>query len=184
MKRLSLIICVTACLTVLAAGANAQQQLNFAGLPLVDSPSPVPSGYGELTWGNFFYVNPYGWTGAGPGYRLGPQGEDIAFIGGESCRLSGNTCYGTLSDAGGFELVGANVAAGFGPEAIIVNAYSNGHFVGTANYFLTTKMQTLTFPSSWGVVTEVSIQAGGSPGDFVVYSLELYTIVQDPPPTM
>lgn len=64
MKRSISIICVTACLVVLAAGANAQQQLNFANLPLVNSPSPIPSGYGQLNWGNFFYVNPYGWSGS------------------------------------------------------------------------------------------------------------------------
>jgi hypothetical protein len=182
MKRSISIICVTACLVILAAGANAQQQLNFANLPLVNSPSPIPSGYGQLNWGNFFYVNPYGWSGSGAGYRLGPKDEDVAFIGGESCRLSGNTCYGTLSSAGGFELVSANVAAGSNPEAIIVNAYTNGRFVGSANYFLTAEMRTLIFPSSWGVVTEVSIQSDGSPGDFVVYSLNLYTVVEDPPP--
>jgi hypothetical protein len=182
MKRSISIICLTACLVVLAAGANAQQQLNFADLPLVNSPSPMPSGYGQLNWGNFFYVNPYGWSGSGPGYQLGAKGEDVAFIGGEACRLSGYTCFGTLSNAGGFELVSANAAAGFGPEAIIVNAYANGRFVGSANYFLTTEVRTLNFPSSWGVVTDVSIQAGGAPGDFVVYGLSLYTIVQDPPP--
>lgn len=74
------------------------------------------------------------------------------------------------------------MAAGFNPEAIIVNAYANGRFVGSASYFLTMETRTLTFPPSWGVVTEVSIQSDGSPGDFVVYSLNLYTIVQDPPP--
>jgi len=176
-------IVLLACLLALATGAIAQEQLNFDNLPLLSSPSPMPNGYGNLNWGNFFYVNPYAWSGAGPGYMLGPQGEDVAFIGGEYCRLGGgNSCFGTLSDAGGFQLVSAQVAGGFGPAAITATAYNNGTYVGSANFFVGTQMETLNFPSSWGVVTEVSIQVTGQTNDLVVYKLSLYTIVQDPLP--
>jgi len=176
MKPLIATACLTLCLLALVVSASAQQELNFAGLPLANNPTPMPNGYGQLDWGNFFYVNPYGWSGAGSGFKLGPKGQNVAFVGGEYCRISGYTCVGTLSDFRGFALASANVAAGFAPTAITVSAYSNGSFVGSANYFLSTEMSTLTFPSSWGVVTEISIQASGEPGDFVVYSLSLYTL--------
>ena len=169
-----------ACLMALAIGATAQQQLNFANLPALNSPSPMPAGYGQLTWGNFFYVNPWGWSGAGSGYKLGSEGSDVAFLGGEYCRLGGNQCFGTLT--GTFELVSADVAGGYGPAAITATAYNNGAYVGTANFFVGTKRETLSFPSSWGVITEVSIGVTGATGDLVVYGLNVYTVVQDPPP--
>ena len=166
-----------ACLMALAIGATAQEQLNFANLPAINSPSPMPAGYGQLTWGNFFYVNPDGWSGAGPGYKLGLQNQDVAFIGGLNCRLAGgNSCFGTLNDSLGFQLISANVAGGYGPAAITAIAYKNGAYVGTANFFVGTSMETLTFPSSWGVVTEVSIEVTGATNDLVVYSLNLYTV--------
>src|SRR5271166_1167276 len=118
MKRSIVIACVTICLLALAIGASAQEQLNFAQLPLVSNPAPMPNGYGQLSWGNFFYVDPYEWSGAGSGYKLGPQTGDVAFIGGEYCRLGGNTCNGTLSDAAGFQLLSAKVAGGFGPAGV------------------------------------------------------------------
>ena len=37
-------------------------------------------------------------------------------------------------------------------------------------------MQTLIFPQSWGVATEVVIQVTGVPDDFVLYGLSLYTL--------
>ncbi len=167
-------------LLALAIGATAQEQLSFTSLPLVNSPSLMPNGYGTLNWGNFFYVNPWGWSGSGAGYKLGEEGQDVAFIGGEYCRLSGNSCYGTLT--GEFELVSADVAGGYGPAAITATAYNNGAYVGTANFFVGTQRETLTFPSSWGVITEVSIQVTGATGDLVVYGLNLYTVIQNPPP--
>lgn len=170
------------CLTALVVSASAQQQLNFANLPLVNSPAMMPNGYGGLSWGNFFYVNPYGWSGAGPGYQLGPQGEDVAFVGGLFCRLNGNTCYGILTDPAGFELVSADVAGGYGPAAVTATAYNNGTFVGTANFIVGTQMRELDFPSSWGLVTEVQLQVTGQTNDLVVYNLSLYQIIQDPPP--
>jgi len=172
---------ILACLLALATGATAQQQLNFSSLPLVNSPSPMPNGYGSLSWSNFFYVDPYDWSGAGPGYRLGAGGQDVAFVGGLFCRLNGS-CFGTLTNSSGFELVSAQVAGGYGPAAVTATAYNNGSYVGSMNFFVGTSMQTVTFPSSWGIVTEVQLQVTGQTDDLVVYDVSLYEIVQDPPP--
>jgi len=176
MKSLFSKVCLVLGLLALAMSASAQQNLNFSDLPLINSPAPMPTGYGQLTWGNFFYVNPYGWSEAGSGFKLGPQGEDVVFIGGEICRLSGNSCYGTLIDTRGFVAVSANVAGGYGPVSITATAYNNGKFVGSVSYLVASQITTLKFPASWGVITEISIQAGGAPGDFVLYSLSLYTL--------
>jgi hypothetical protein len=76
MKSKSLVYAIPACiLCVLAmvATARAQQSLNFADLPLINMPSPMPNGCGHMDWGNdFYYVNPEGWLGAGRGFKLGP----------------------------------------------------------------------------------------------------------------
>ena len=176
MKTLISSVCLTLCLVALVAGASAQTTLNFSNLPLVSTPSPMPNGYGRLDWGNFFYVNPFGWSGAGPGYRLGPRTGDVVFVGGRFCRLDGHACYGTLADAQGFILVSADVSAGFGPAAVTVTAYNNGTYLGTANYFLTTQMRTVNFPSSWGVATQVVFQVTGDSDGLVMYSLSLYTL--------
>jgi hypothetical protein len=109
MKSLIAAVALAFCLLAGVVGASAQQNLNFANLPLVNSPAPMPNGYGQLDWGNFFYVNPWGWSGAGPGYKLGPQGVDVAFIGGKYCRLSGNSCTGTLTDPLGFVAISARL---------------------------------------------------------------------------
>lgn len=164
------------CLFALMAGASAQQQLNFSDLPLVNTPAPMPLGYGQLNWANFFYVNPYGWPDAGSGFKLGAQGEDVVFIGGEFCNLAGNACYGTITDARGFVAVSADVAGGYGPAAITVTAYNNGKFIGTVNFPIGSQVSKLKFPATWGVITELSIQASGQPGDFVLYDLSLYTL--------
>lgn len=175
MKSLLTITCLTFCLLAAVVNAGAQQQLNFSNLPLVSSPAPMPIGYGQLDWGNFFYVNPFDWSGAGPGYQLGAQGEDVAFLGGAYYRLN-KQCVGTLTDSLGFVLVSANVAGGYGPASVTAIAYKNGTYIGTANFFVGMSMQTLTFPASWGAVTEVQIQVTGATDDLVVYSLNLYTI--------
>jgi len=164
------------CLFALVAGASAQQKLNFSDLPLIASPAPMPLGYGQLDWGNFFYVNPYGWSDAGTGFKLGPQTKDVAFIGGEFCNLAGNACFGTITDTRGFVAVSADVAGGYGPVAITVTAYNNGKFLGSVNYSIGSQLTKLKFPATWGVVTELSIQASGQAGDFVLYDLSLYTL--------
>jgi hypothetical protein len=176
MKSTITTACLILCLFALLTVASAQEQLNFSQLPLVNSPSPMPSGYGQFGWGNFFYVNPNGWSGAGPGYKLGPQTQDVVFVGGVNCRLVELACFGYLTDSQGFQLISANVAGGYGPTAITVTAYNNGAFLGSAQYFLGTQMRTLNFPSSWGVATEVVFQVTGQPGGLVIYSLSAYTL--------
>jgi len=176
MKSLIALSCLSVCVVALVASASAQEMLNFANLPLVSIPSPMPNGYGQLDWNNFYYVNPHEWSGAGPGDRLGPVGEDIAFVGGKDCRLIGDACYGILSDSRGFVLVGAQVAASYGPTHVSVIAYNNGVYLGSAGYFLNTQIQTLKFPSSWGVATEIIFQVTGEPGSLAVYTLEVYTL--------
>jgi len=42
-------------------------------------------------------------------------------------------------------------------------------------------MQELTFPYILGLVTEISLQVTGATGDLVMYNLNLYTVIQDPP---
>lgn len=172
MKRTLLLL---TCVVVLTFGASAQERLTFADLPLVSSPSPMPSGYGHLDWGNFSYVDPYEWSGSGPGFKLGPIGQDIAFIDGRFCGIS-PVCYGTLNLPRGFALVSADVAGGFGPTTVTLVAYRNGTHIGTANFFVTSQMRTLSFPPSWGVVTEVVLQVSGGAGGLVVYSLTVYTL--------
>src|SRR5262249_5844394 len=101
MKGFSSIATLIPVLLALMASAKAQQNLNFADLPLVSVPSPMPNGYGQLQWSNFFYVDPYNWSNAGSGFRQGPEGRDVAFIGSRVCRLIGYACIGTLSDTHG-----------------------------------------------------------------------------------
>src|SRR5271167_1063255 len=97
-----------ACVLALALGASAQQQISFSNLPLVSSPTLLPSGYSQLNWSNFFYVDPLEWSGAGPGYKYGPDHGDVAFIGEQHCLydplMIGRVtlplaCFGTISSA-------------------------------------------------------------------------------------
>src|ERR1035437_11056285 len=85
------------CLLALAIGAVAQENLNFADLPLVGTPTPMPSGYGQLNWSNISYVDPSQWSGAGPGYKDQLiQGrlvrQDVAFVGRSEERRVGKEC--------------------------------------------------------------------------------------------
>jgi len=179
-----------ACLMALAISAAAQNQINFAGLPLVSSPMPVPGGYDGFTWTNILYVDPAEWQSAGSGYRLaGNPNQDVAFVGGATCLIPsrGEHCFGSISVSstilqGGvndpltFQLLSATVAGGFGPTSITVVAYNNGNFVGSANYNLTGNLQTINFPSSWGGVTEVTFETAAM-GDLVIYNLQAYFIL-------
>ena len=175
---------LVACLLALALGAAAQEDLNFADLPLISSPSPMPNGYGQLNWNNFFYVDPYLWSGSGPGYRDGPVGQDVAFIGGKVCRVLQEACYGTITPSDiytVFSPVGAIVAGGFGPTYLTVTAYNNGSYVGSMSFPLNTGMRTLNFPSSWGLITQLTFQTDAG-GDLVLYDLQAYLVIKDPPP--
>jgi len=181
MKTLTATGALAICLLALAVGAGAQEQLNFSQLPLLGIPTPMPNGYGQLNWGNFFYVNPATWPGAGPGYRLAPQNGDVVFVGGINCRLNGYSCFGTISNQAGFQLVSATVAGGYGATQVTVTAYNNGAFLGSTQYFMGTETQVLEFPQSWGLATQVMFQVTGQPGSLVIYNLSAYTVVLDPP---
>jgi hypothetical protein len=178
-KTLVLLTCVAA----LAVGAAAQENLNFASLPLVSSPAPMPNGYGQLNWTNIFYVDPAEWSGAGPGYKDElVQGklvnQDVTFVGGKVCRLLQEYCYGTISSNGGptsFLAVSATVAAGFDTTAITVTAYNNGTYVGSSSYVLGTGLAILNFPPSWGNITQLVFQTPNG-GDLVLYNFSAYIL--------
>ncbi len=81
MKRLFSTACLILCLLSLVAGATAQNQINFAGLPLVASPTPVPNGYAGFNWTNILYVDAAEWQSAGPGYKLSSTpNQDVAIV--------------------------------------------------------------------------------------------------------
>ena len=180
MKRTLVLL---ACVLALSLGATAQQQLTFSDLPLVGTPTLMPNGYGGLNWSNIFYVDPSQWSGAGPGYKDGLiEGrlarQDVAFVGGKACRLLHEYCFGSISSAGGptsVQAVSAVVAGGFGTTSITVTAYNNGRYVGSSFYTLGTQMQILYFPSSWGSITQLVLQAPDG-GDLVLYDLSAYLL--------
>jgi hypothetical protein len=140
-KKMKKSLILFACVLALALGASAQENLNFADLPLVSSPTLMPNGYGQLDWSNIYYVNPDQWAGAGSGFKDGPIGgtsrpQDVAFVGGKTCRALQEACFGTITSPGsspglpiGFQAIGATVAGGFGPTNITVLAYNNGTYV-------------------------------------------------------
>lgn len=161
-----------------AIGASAQEDVNFASLPLVSSPTLMPNGYGQLNWNNIFYVDPYRWSGAGSGYKDGPSDRDVAFVGGKICRELQQACYGTITSQGGstaFQAVSATVAGGFGPTYFIVTAYNKGSYVGSMSLPVSTSMRTLTFPASWGSITQLTLQTDAG-GDLVLYDLQVYLL--------
>lgn len=167
-----------ACVLAVAIGASAQENLNYVDLPKVSTPTIMPNGYGQLNWTNIFYVDPSEWSCAGPGYKNGPNDQDVAFVGGKVCRLLQEYCYGTVSSNGGptsFQAVSAVVAGGFGPTNITVTAYNNGSYVGSAFYILSTQVQTLNFPPAWGSITELVFQTSNG-GDLVIYDLSVYIL--------
>jgi len=87
-------------------------------------------------------------------------------------------CFGTISSTGGpssFQAVSATVAGGFGPTNITVTAYNNGTYVGSELYILSTQMQFLSFPSSWGNITQLTFQIPDG-GDLVFYNLTVYLL--------
>ena len=166
MKRtLALLFCVLG----LAIAAAAHNDIDFSDLPLVETPAPVPAGYSSLNWGNFWYVDP------------GNQ-RTITFIGGTFCGPVKPGCYGVIGSMGGrtaFQPVSADVAAGSSTHAvsqITVLAYNHGSFVGSASYKLTTTPQTITFPESWGGITEMQIQTD-QPGGLLLFHFRFHHIM-------
>jgi hypothetical protein len=175
MKRSISIICLTACLLAVAIGAAGQtHQINFSDLPLIAAPAPVPGGYGGMSWGNFWYVNPASWGDAGPGYMNFLTQRDVVFIGGQFCGPLRVGCFGVLNFLGTtFQPVSAIMAAGYRANRITVRAYNNGSFVGSFNYGLTTTPQLVNFPSSWGNITEIQLQTDAA-DNLVLFDLSIY----------
>ncbi len=186
MKRIMLsLITVLA----LAIGAGAQGIINFGDMPSALDPSPMPNSYANLNWTGFFYVNPFVWEGAGPGFRHADWmgGSDVVFAP-YACPSLG--CYASLSvpvsirptpntpqpPRTGFMLVSTHAAAGYptlgpGGSPLVVTAYYNGRFVGSHTYMMDTNVRQLDFPTEWGVVTQVIFQ-----GSVVFYDLNVYTL--------
>lgn len=169
MKTIALLVVLMA----LVIGATAQANLNFADLPDAKVPTPMPNGYGNLTWSGINYVDPFQWVGAGAGFKHHEDitGSDVVF-GGGPCFSS--ACFGAISDPLGFQLVSATLAAGYGPTSVTFTAYYKGKYVGAMTYQLTTQPQAITFPEAWDDVTQVIVQTS-SGGTFVLYNLSLYT---------
>ncbi len=178
MKNLIATFALTLCVLTLAIGASAQQQINFSNLPLVSSPAPLPSGYASLNWSNVWYVEPSEYANAGPGYNNLLTHRDIAFIGGQHCAPLGPACFGTITSQGGttaFQAVSAIMAAGYQANRITVSAYNNGSFVGSFSFSLGTTAQLVTFPATWGAITEMQIQTDEA-GDLVLLDLNAYAV--------
>jgi hypothetical protein len=161
-----------------ATAAQAQQQLNFADLPLVASPTPLPIGYQSLNWSNMFYVDPDLYPGAGPGYQNLLTHRDLVFIGGQFCAPVRSGCFGIISAPGGpidIHVVSAVMAAGFQNTNITFYAYRNGTFVGSMTAKLYTVPLLVRFPSSWDAITELQIQTDYA-GNVVLENLTFYRL--------
>lgn len=174
--RKSVLFAYVLVLAMTAMAASAQQQINFADLPLIATPAPLPGGYAGLNWGNFFYVDPILYRSAGPGFVNLLTHRDVALIGGEFCAPVQPGCYGVISSAGArtaFQAAGAIMAAGYEANVITVTAYYNGTYKGQMRVALSTVAQSVGFPSSWGPITELQIQTD-EPGDVVLLDLSVY----------
>lgn len=175
MKKLILLF---ATVLALAIAAGAQGIINFGDMPDMASPSPMPNGYANFVWTGFYYVDPFQWNGAGPGFKHQEwmKGPDVVFA---PYLCGGNSgCYASLSYSPGFapvpppmgfHLVSATAAAGYGKGVLVVTAYLNGKYVGSQRYFMTTQVQQLDFPTEWGVVTQVVFQ-----GSVVLYDVTAF----------
>jgi len=168
MKYLTLLVLLLG----LTIGASAQGTFNFSYLPDVSIPTPMPNGYGGVNWQGVFYVDPWEWSGAGPGFKnvQNTPGKDVAFSP-YSCGVI--TCFASISslDGKGFLLASATAAGGYASKTaipLLVLAYNHGQYVGTQTFMLTTDLQRLDFPASWGAVTQVVFQ-----GSVVFYDMTL-----------
>ena len=172
MKKLSLFAFILA--LVLGAGAST---VNFAGLPAVATPTLVPNGYGGFNWTNFYYVSP-AWSGAGDGFKRGPDSLNVAYMGDGACEKEGASCSASISSNSlglspnyGFTVQSAIVAAGNHSETINVSAYNSGQFVGAEQHSLSTSLQEINFPAAWGTITQLVIDT--NTGTVVLYALNI-----------
>ena len=140
MKKLLLLVVL---LGLAALGATAQETVNFSDLPDMDNPSPIPNGYGNVTWSGFYFVDPFDWGGSGQGFKHAPIGRDVGF---SPLACNGSLCSASLSSTTGFQLVSAHAAAGYSKNPLVVTAYNHGRYVGVQTYMMTTDEQELDFP--------------------------------------
>ncbi len=169
-------LALLACMLVWAVGGSAQT-VSFSALPATNHPTLLPNGYGNLDWANFSYVDPL-WSGAGLGFKQGPNALDVAFMGGGVCELTEVSCSASISShasnassVAGFRAQSAIVAAGYHAESVVVLAYNNGQFVGMQNYDLTTSLQQINFPGSWGAITQLVMDT--TKGTVVLYAFKM-----------
>jgi hypothetical protein len=173
MKK-TFVVFVFALVWTLCASA---QTVTFAALPAVSNPTLLPNGYANLNWANFSYVDPL-WSGAGIGFKQGPNALDVAFMGGGMCELTEVSCSASISSnaltagsVAGFQARSAIVAAGYHSETISVSAYNQGHYLGSQKYNLTTSLQQINFAASWGTITQLVMDT--TKGTVVLYALNM-----------
>jgi hypothetical protein len=168
MKNLALLLVML----VLAIAAIAQQNINFADLPDVSSPTPLPADYQSLNWSCMFYVNPAEWSGSGPGFghQNNIAGTDVAF-GPGLCAGPGGASSISSVDGKGFLLLGATAAGGYSNMSLTVMAYNHGSYVGSYTYQLSTNAEVLIFPPKWGYITQAVFQGSGT---LVLYNVQVY----------
>jgi len=172
MKKAALFATILA----LALGVSAQT-LSFGTLPPTFSPTVLPNGYDNLDWSAFSYVAP-SWSGAGAGFQQGPSTLNVAFMGGQLCELAEALCSASISPHSGgaspqesFQAQSAIVAAGYHAESVSVTAYYHGQFIGSQAYNLTTALQEIDFPVSWGAITQLVMET--TKGTVVLYALNV-----------
>jgi len=178
MKKSFLMFAYILVLAITATAAMAQEDINFADLPLVAAPAPLPSGYEGMQWTNMFYVDPNQYASGGLGYKNLFTHRDVAFIGGTFCAPVGTGCFGIITSPPGpisFQAVNAIMAAGYQSNQVRVTAYRNGTYVGSILLLLNTTPHKVNFPASWGSITELQITTNGV-GNLVLFDLGIYRL--------
>jgi hypothetical protein len=187
MKKVLLLITF---ITAIALCASAQTLIDFTGMPVATTPTPMPTNYpssANIYWDNFLYVTPGLWSGAGPGFWVDPatKHNTTLFIGGPWQSIAQGSIELQLKNPGPnistFTPVSMLLAAGWNPNSVLVAAYCNSKLVGTTVWNLTTTPQTFTFPSVWTNVTQLVFTADPNmtsavhptPGSMVIYSFVL-----------
>lgn len=176
--RKSLFVISLLALAIAGAGVSAQAQINFADLPLVATPTPMPGGYAGLNWTNFMYVDPSQYTLAGAGFSNLFTHRDVAFIGGLLCGPVMSGCYGVIAAPGGptaFVPVSILMSAGYRANQVKFLAYNQGTYVGSLTVPIATSPRLVRFPASWGAVTELQVRTD-TVGDLVLFDLEVLRV--------
>jgi hypothetical protein len=174
-RKIALLVCILA----LAMCASAQTLITFSNLTPSTSPTPVPNGYSNLNWEQFYSVDPLQWGGSGPGFTNGPDAV-IAFVGGNFvCFFQPAACKATISSSAAlphFQAQSASVSAGYQQNVVTFVAYLGGVEVGRKDYTLTVTNQIINFPASWGTIDQLKIwpnPTAGAYGSTVFYTLTI-----------